>query len=211
MATQQHIQEKRWQIYADIIEGFHIRQIMARNNVGSTIVHRIANENNLTIVRKSGSGRKNANPARNAEIVEMRREGKTYDEIGSKFGITRERVRQILNRDAADLTGHINRPEPDYAPCPVCQKPVRAPLIFCSKEHMRLYEFGKPTPLQERLGPKILEMRESGMAWDKISQHFGQQTSYAPNLLQVWADKLGKNIDHLFARKNGMDCRKSQA
>jgi RNA polymerase sigma factor (sigma-70 family) len=40
---------------------------------------------------------KNLTP-RQREILEMRLKGKTLEEIGNKFGITRERVRQILAR-----------------------------------------------------------------------------------------------------------------
>lgn len=37
-------------------------------------------------------------PERDSQIVGLRKEGKTYQAIGNIFGITRERVRQILAR-----------------------------------------------------------------------------------------------------------------
>ena len=40
---------------------------------------------------------------RNLKIIELRKKGKTLDEIGSEVHITRERVRQILKKYAADL------------------------------------------------------------------------------------------------------------
>jgi RNA polymerase sigma factor (sigma-70 family) len=40
---------------------------------------------------------KNLTPRRK-EILEMHLEGKTLQEIGEKFGISRERVRQILEK-----------------------------------------------------------------------------------------------------------------
>jgi DNA-binding CsgD family transcriptional regulator len=40
---------------------------------------------------------------RNLRIIELRKKGKTLDEIGKEVNITRERVRQILKKYAADL------------------------------------------------------------------------------------------------------------
>ena len=47
--------------------------------------------------------RREARAARNAEMVAMRDEGATLEEIGDQFGITRERARQILAK--ANATG----------------------------------------------------------------------------------------------------------
>ena len=44
---------------------------------------------------------------RNRAIVAMAKTGMTYEEIGSTFGVTRERVRQILNK--AGITGSTTR------------------------------------------------------------------------------------------------------
>lgn len=46
---------------------------------------------------------------RNDRIVELRRQKKTYQEIGDEFGISRERVRQILGRINPELCGPIFR------------------------------------------------------------------------------------------------------
>jgi RNA polymerase sigma factor (sigma-70 family) len=40
---------------------------------------------------------KNLTPRRK-EMLEMRSQGKTLEEIGNKFGISRERVRQIIKK-----------------------------------------------------------------------------------------------------------------
>jgi len=39
------------------------------------------------------------NTYRDMEIVTMRRQGKTYASIGNKFGLSRQRVEQIIKRD----------------------------------------------------------------------------------------------------------------
>jgi len=43
------------------------------------------------------------NPTRDEEIVLMRLHGATLNEIGDKFGISRERVRQIVKRDRPEV------------------------------------------------------------------------------------------------------------
>jgi DNA-binding CsgD family transcriptional regulator len=42
---------------------------------------------------------------REAEIVKLREQGKTYEEIGQVFGVSRERIRQILKKRNPNLTG----------------------------------------------------------------------------------------------------------
>ncbi len=45
---------------------------------------------------------------RNQKIAEMRSQGKTLDEIADRFGITRERVRQVLTKHYPEYNGtHI--------------------------------------------------------------------------------------------------------
>jgi predicted amidophosphoribosyltransferase len=60
--------------------------------------------------------------ARTEEMITMRRSGATYAAIGARHGVTRERVRQILRRAAAD--GKV---------CLDCGKPS-APWRYC-QEH----------------------------------------------------------------------------
>ena len=56
-------------------------------------------DNALSRLTSLRSGLEHARPRnrRDAVILEMRRRGHTLQEIGDKFGLTRERVRQILN------------------------------------------------------------------------------------------------------------------
>lgn len=48
--------------------------------------------------------RKSANPERVEKMIEMRGRGCTLNEIGTSFGITRERVRQLLTKAGIDTT-----------------------------------------------------------------------------------------------------------
>ena len=49
--------------------------------------------------RKSGPQRQEAYKCRDKEIVAMRKDGKLLRECGARFGITRERARQIVARE----------------------------------------------------------------------------------------------------------------
>jgi transposase len=71
--------------------------------------------------------------ARAAEIVELARSGLTYTEIGNQFGITRERVRQLLKLAGlsaeevhAIVTARHNllHPPPTHRTCGLCGKEV---------------------------------------------------------------------------------------
>lgn len=41
------------------------------------------------------------------KLFKMREDGQTYDQIAAYFGVSNERVRQIIERDRHDLTGRI--------------------------------------------------------------------------------------------------------
>ena len=49
---------------------------------------------------------------RENEILKLRLEGKTYEEIGGKAGVTRERVRQILNQALSKVKGTFYKLRP---------------------------------------------------------------------------------------------------
>lgn len=60
--------------------------------------------------RKKSDGRRkeDSHLERDALIVELRKQGQTLEEIGKEVNLTRERVRQVLRRDALGLSiGHL--------------------------------------------------------------------------------------------------------
>lgn len=63
---------------------------------------------------------------RNAEIVRLRESGQTLQQIAVRFGISRERVRQILAHHPVSLT----------KVCPICNTPFttnKMSTVYCSK------------------------------------------------------------------------------
>ena len=90
-----------WQrLYLD--EGFTTTAIAARVGVtGNQVAYGLKRLG--TTMRKKGPQPGVHDASRDARIIELARAGKTYTEIGREFGITRERVRQLLK--IAGLSG----------------------------------------------------------------------------------------------------------
>lgn len=62
---------------------------------------------------KAAKKKDHANDPRALDMAAMYRDGKTLEEIGAKYGLTRERVRQIMIRSGNDPKG-IDRPMPEH-------------------------------------------------------------------------------------------------
>lgn len=78
---------------------------------------------------------------REVEMIGMRLGGKTLEEIGEHYGITRERVRQLLMRNGIDTTNAVYT-----LTCEYCRKPFKALgniAHFCRPECERNYKNDK--------------------------------------------------------------------
>ena len=120
---------------------------------------------------------------RNAEIVRLRRdEHLEYETIGERFGITRERVRQILRRFAPDLTGlencrrHISAVARDRA-CSECGATFRPPVTTPQRRQCsaRCYmaAVAKRVPPHLAKYQAVYEARVSGMTWAAAAEAAG--------------------------------------
>ena len=109
-------------------------------------------------------------PARDRDIVELLKGHMTLQDIGDEYGISRERVRQILNREAPGLIGAVKREKMDGAwtivPCEVCgdgiakrksEPPRRACSVACSNKL-------KYSPV----GCQCYELRQQGHSWREV-------------------------------------------
>lgn len=83
------------EVRAAAAEGLTRKQAVERFGVCYSTIHRLANEYGIHFPR-SGTGPADAERATAMEA--MYRGGKTLAEIGTLYGVTRERVRQILSR-----------------------------------------------------------------------------------------------------------------
>lgn len=56
-------------------------------------------------------------PQQVTRIIELRREGRSYQHIGNSMGLSRETIRKVLNQDAPELVGWkstVRKGSPDY-------------------------------------------------------------------------------------------------
>ena len=82
--------------------------IAARCGVSSTTVSAIAREIGIGLwARKSERKRRSpAQPARDREIIRQVAMGRTYGEVGKRYGISRQRVHQIAKLYRHAIIGH---------------------------------------------------------------------------------------------------------
>lgn len=109
------------------------------------------------------------------EMVAMRKKGFTLDSIGGKFNITRERVRQILQRECPDFIFPVrvvkiqrcNHCEVEFTPTGPSPK-------FCSHKcagSAKSSFFNRDTALD------IMRERDAGMTWAEITEVLGNGKS----------------------------------
>ena len=159
---------------------------------------------------------------RDAEIVNLRRSGMMLTEIGAKYGITRERVRQIIVRLGPDLTDDMAR-EVRLGPkehCAVCgiefQYRNRARKTCGSPKCHKTYIATKPpvlTDKQREYGEKILSLRAFGMTWKEISRHVwpdipkangeNAYAAHAQAYAKIYAKKTGEDVSWAFSGNKG--------
>lgn len=140
---------------------------------------------------------------RNREIVDMRDERKTLREIGDAYGISHERVRQILKKEGrADLCCYFHK----IRICKICGKGVRGGLariaLFrqtgtCSTECSKKARWLDPTYPPSVKAIKFLRMRAEGKTWAAITREIYDRPSNFPtawNAVKTWGDRTGIDV-----------------
>lgn len=105
-------------------------------------------------------------------VFEKRKHGASLQEIGEELGITRERVRQILNKKFPEVV--MEKRVRGFIKCPVCDSlrrdNVRKTLPHCSTKCSRLDSPIKNHETWNReMAVKIMRLRDQGEAWEKIN------------------------------------------
>lgn len=162
--------------------------------------------------------RRRKNIERYAEIVRLRREGKTLEEIGKLYAVTRERVRQICVKDdpeftAADALVALKGPKPT---CPVCGNEMRwSTKGTCSRECHKKWQSTHLTDKQRKYGEEILRLRATGMTWDGIGGVVMRDLKCKPKgshcqmYAKKYAKRTGEDISWAFPGMHG-DVRSPQ-
>lgn len=110
------------------------------------------------------------------EMVAMRKKGFTLDSIGGKFNLTRERVRQILQRECPDFVFPVrvvksqrcNHCEMEFTPTGPSPK-------FCSQKCKGSAKtiFNRETALD------IMHERDKGSTWNEVAKAIGNGSGHA--------------------------------
>lgn len=150
-------------------------------------------------------------------IIAMREAGQTNDEIGAVFGVTGERVRQLLAKCRRDLIGRrssrVFRASPHYTPparpaCEACGQPVHSyGTRYCSnrcasavirESNMARYR-------------AAYEARLNGATWTEVASVLGRRASVnaaggAQIAVERWATRNGLPIAPLkgWRKHNGV-------
>lgn len=178
----------RWDINMMVHQDWDVVHIAQKLGVTTNLVSRAAKHLGLKIKRPSryapqtpknyGNQHRGWWPA----AIEMRENGKaTYQQIGDAFGVSRERIRQILlvagRRDLMSRK-YVNRArETPIYNCAQCEKPYAVQpshfTVFCSKEcgvAFRAKElYKRDLPRAE----KILARRQAGKTWELTAAYVG--------------------------------------
>lgn len=142
---------------------------------------------------------------RTKQIIAMRRDKKTYQEIGDAFGVTRERVRQVLEKTAPDITGPMSEPNP----CVQCGEQMRG-----GRQHVRCYKCHEPYEKYVRYKNFINE--NTSLYEEIIKEHKSKQSYHLDDrgwgglTKRFFPDHPRKSYAHYFcrlyeARKTYMD------
>jgi len=109
------------------------------------------------------------------EMVKMRKNGQTLDEIGTFFNITRERVRQILQKQCPDFVFPIRIVKSQTCNhCGVSYVPSGPGSQFCNQKCMgvaRNLTFNRDTAI------KVMRQRDQGKKWSEVANELGQGAS----------------------------------
>lgn len=164
--------------------------------------------------QQAGSKAAKQSSARNLEIAELRKT-MTLDEIGQRYGITRERVRQICAKIDPVLAGKAafvekRRTESMARRTRTCARPG-CDVVFvvrnqsfstrhCSHSCATLHFSGT----DEQENRDALKARADGWTWDRIGREiFGYDTKGSSPAITAltrvnrWAKRIGLDVDYL--------------
>lgn len=144
----------------------------------------------LDCVSRTGGSSKSL---RNEKVIALRRTGISYGKIGSELGITRQRVQQIIARDAKNLLGNLPREpkKPDHY-CPVCRKPIYGKRNkSCSIKCTKIQRLSDTFARNEKLINEVVNQRLEGKAWKTTGISVGKCWPYCHILVRKHIWRLG--------------------
>ncbi len=203
--------ERRWELLAAANDGLTMYDLAGRWGASPRAVAAAAKTCGVELATKpNGEVRDNPNLRGVASrdfwpaVVEMREQGMTYQRIGDAFGITRERIRQVLNLSGRpDLIGWSVRKARalPLQTCPQCEAEYEGTREFCSRACRVAFQkesfYRRDLPRAER----IASFREKGRAWVDVARMTGFQSGPA---CQSWLTKFAQTHDRDDLRQAAM-------
>ena len=131
--------------------------------------------------RSHKGGNRKPMSERNRAVVQPRRSGATLEDTGAAFGMSKERVRQIVARygDAEAKAVFCTRPRPALVAraCPCCGASFTKPAKqrFCSRPCAGRFN----NPRTEGRAEAILAFRRRGISWKAAAAAVGMGTAAA--------------------------------
>lgn len=210
LTTDNLLNRHRWDIMAMANDGKLATEIAKQLECSSNLVTRASKKLGISLPKPPPQARYQPDKRRGQrpdgwyrphwpKIIELREAGRTYQQIGDAFGITRERVRQILHQAGrSDLTGprHAAAEKPMYL-CDECGEEFTPPQNhrfqpFCSppcrEKFRRKIKYKRDLPRAKR----IVELRENGRSWLDTAMYTG--LAGAPQC-QMWLTQFCKDHD----------------
>lgn len=156
--------------------GMTVEEVSIETGLSTTVVRGRLKQAGVTMWQHA----KRAENSRtdHSEMIRLREQKMSYQEIGNRHGITRERVRQILKRERPDLCGFIYKTK--TRKCVVCgKKDIVASSIVsvtCSKECTAQLRRTKTLRLHDEQISQALNMRRANVSWKDIGERLGVST-----------------------------------
>lgn len=161
--------------------------------------------------RAKGFGEK-PNSRRIISMIARRKNGATYQEIGEEFGITRERVRQVLWRVRPDLCGGriglglAKRAEPsETVHCAHCGRPKRVwPAHVRQRENHYCGYACMSSDRRDGRTAQAYKLRMQGLTWQAVGALIWpdakQPATYAIMAVHRHGEYTGADVSDAFGR-----------
>lgn len=167
-------EEQKERLTSLINQGCTISQIGYAMGQGATLTKKYIDCLGLKPIRKKDSPQ---NKERRQEMVRMRQQGATLQEIGNKFEVSRERVRQCIAYEAPESAFKtVQRSKFECVVCGNQFSKVRhtESSMFCSSVCKRLHN-GLRETLTRDDAEKIMYLRDQGCTWDQVASRIDKE------------------------------------
>ncbi|MGI9503951.1 MAG: hypothetical protein ACR2RE_12960 [Geminicoccaceae bacterium] len=205
----------RWELYEAIHERVPMRVLAERFGVNYKTIWQAVHALGLKPhakhfpVTEAGQKRADAWRDRRKEVVKLRERDMTGSEIGARFGISHQRIYQILREEGRlDLCGHKKRSSnpPVTQKCSnlPCGKEFTVPYgwryqQYCCQRCASQHFWSRHSPIDMKLVERILEGRRAGIGWNSLSLHLGlKHTPEAHRILRRYQRSTSDDISWAF-------------